>query len=83
MSYRVLWQPKAEQALAELWMDAANRSAITAAARGIDEQLRTDPENVGESRWGDKRILLVPLLGVDFTIDRRRRLVSVLAVWDF
>src|SRR5438094_723354 len=58
MNYTVVWVPSAEQELAALWMDAANRDAVTRAAHEIDQQLRTDAHQRGESRTGNQRILL-------------------------
>ncbi|MBI3466265.1 MAG: hypothetical protein HY000_24895 [Planctomycetes bacterium] len=83
MNFAVLWKPKAEQALAKVWMDAADRGAITAAARSIDEQLRIDPTNAGESRSDGLRILLAPPLGVKFTVDEPKHRVYVTALWRF
>jgi hypothetical protein len=81
MTYTVLWRPVAEQRLAEIWTLASDRNAITQAAHAIDEALRTDPENVGEARADDVRILFEAPLGVLFTVSPDDRVVYVLSVW--
>lgn len=81
MSYSVLWRPIAEQRLAEIWMSANDRNAVSRAAHAIDEALRVDPEQVGESRADDVRILLEPPLGVLYTVSPDDRMVYVLSVW--
>jgi hypothetical protein len=60
MKYTVVWVPGAEQELATLWLDADHRAAITRASYVIDERLRTDPQNQGESRPGGRRIMFEP-----------------------
>jgi hypothetical protein len=37
VTYTVLWTDEAEQRLASLWMDAADRNAITDAANAMDK----------------------------------------------
>jgi hypothetical protein len=83
MSHTVVWVPAAEQELAQLWMDAAQRREVTQAAREIDSRLRFVPGEQGESRAHGRRILLVPPLGVTFEIFPQDRLVRVLDVWRF
>jgi hypothetical protein len=83
MSYTVVWVPAAEQELAQLWMDAAQRREVTQAAREIDYRLRFAPVEQGESRAHGRRILLVLPLGVTFEILPEDRLVRVLDVWRF
>ncbi len=77
----MLWAGEAEQRLAALWNKATNRQAITTAADAIDKQLNLDLETVGESRPDGTRILLVPPLGILFTVTELDRIVSVLTVW--
>lgn len=83
MKYTVIWKPEAERRLATLWMDAANRSAVTEAANQIDEMLRRDPDDKGESRDRGRRVLTVPPLGVLFKVRPQDRIVYVLTVWRF
>lgn len=81
MTYTVLWTPAAERDLAELWLSAEDRNAITSAAATIDALLRQDAHLVGESREGTLRITFVAPLGIDFEVLQDDRLVYVLAAW--
>jgi hypothetical protein len=49
----------------------------------IEQTLKTDPQNKGESRNENKRILLEAPLGIDFMIDILDRKVTVLTVWKY
>ena len=80
MRFTVLWTPGAEKRLAELWLDADDRDAITRATYEIDERLRVDPENQGESRDKARRFLVVPPLAAYFRVLVEDRKVYVLAV---
>ncbi len=50
MKYSVIWLPSAEDDLATIWTNAPNRDAVSNAARQIDIQLATNPQDAGESR---------------------------------
>ncbi len=81
MNYTVLWMPVAEQRLAAIWTSATDRNAVSQAAHVIDQALQTDPEQVGESRIDDVRILFERPLGVFSTVSPEDRTVSVLSGW--
>jgi plasmid stabilization system protein ParE len=81
MSYTVVWKPAAEKELAQLWTDADDRSAVTAAANEIDRLLKSNPRDQGESRSGSVRVVFLDPLGVFFDVQDEDRLVSVLRVW--
>ncbi len=81
MNYTVVWRPTAERALAQIWVDAADRQAVTDAANLIDAMLGTSPHEVGESRAGDTRILTVMPLSIYYDIHEEDRLVAVWACW--
>ncbi len=81
MSFTVLWTPVAEQRLAAIWSDAGDRNLVTQVASIIDQTLRTDPEEAGESRSEGQRILLEAPLGVLFTVSPDDRKVFVLTCW--
>jgi hypothetical protein len=81
MSYTVVWLPVAENQLARLWTNFADRQAIADAADALDDLLRSDPHGQGESRYGDVRIMFVPPLAALFEIREPDRLVRVLKVW--
>jgi len=50
VTFTVVWVDSAAGELAEIWLSAVDRPLVTAAARGIDQQLRAQPDAVGESR---------------------------------
>lgn len=81
MIFDVIWRPRAEKALAQLWLAAADRQAITIAAHSIDQQLRRDPNSIGESRTGATRILIVEPLAVLYEVIDDDRRAFVLSTW--
>ena len=81
MRYTVVWSQHAESQLAELWSSAADRRAITAAARAIDTLLAENAHVLGESREGTVRIAFVSPLGVYFEALPSERVARVLHVW--
>jgi len=81
MRFTVVWRPEAERALADLWIGAQDRRAVTDAADAIDALLRTGPAEVGESRVGNIRVLTVSPLSVYYDVHVEDRLVAVWAVW--
>ncbi len=83
MRYTVVWKPGGEEELASIWLAAKDRDAVTQAAAAIDSLLREDAPSKGESRFGNKRILLMPPLGIDFGVVEEDRTVYILTVWTF
>ena len=83
MKYTVTWKPEAHRRLTELWTDAPDRAAISAATNEIDKRLGSNPLDEGESRDAGRRILLVSPLGVYFTVRDEDRLVMVIVVWRY
>jgi plasmid stabilization system protein ParE len=81
MNHTVIWRPSAAARLAELWISASDREAVSAAADEIDAKLRTDPASQGESRWDATRILINPPLAIYFDVAEHDRLAIVWAVW--
>jgi hypothetical protein len=80
--FRVEWIQTALDELTDIWTQAnsAERKAITAASHEIDQRLRRDPNNEGESRSGGERILFVPPLSAIFQLEADGRTVTVLRV---
>jgi hypothetical protein len=83
MNYTVLWLRAAEHTLAEIWTNAADRNAVTAAADATDAWLRRDPFSFGESRSGGIRLGFLPPLAFLFRIDEPNRTVYVMKVARF
>jgi hypothetical protein len=83
--FRVEWKPAALNDLTTLWTSSGSgqRRAITAAAHAIEQQLRIDPQNQGESRPNGRRILFAPPLGVRFRVHPQRSTVDIFQVWTF
>jgi hypothetical protein len=83
MKYQVHRVSEAEEELASIWIRAADRNLITQAAFAIDEVLRDNPNEAGESRSEGRRVFLHPPLGVTFSISTDDQTVLVLTVWRF
>ena len=47
MNYGVIWWPPARQRLAQIWLQAPDRGAVTAAAESIERLPETVPTAVG------------------------------------
>jgi hypothetical protein len=45
--YTVVWVKRVEDKLIDIWLDAQDRNAITAATHEIDTQLAVDPQSKG------------------------------------
>jgi plasmid stabilization system protein ParE len=83
MKYTVVWTPKAERRLWNIWLYASDRDVVADATNEIDRLLRIDPYVCSEEREHGRRILTVAPLGVIFRVDPGDRQVKVLAVWRF
>ena len=85
MIYHVRWKRTAQEELADVWLSATSddREAVTRAARNLDEQLRLDAHDLGESRTGDERIVFGSPLAAVFEVDQQHSVVHVLQVWRY
>ena len=81
MNYTVTWRPWAESELAEAWVNAPDRSAVTRAAANIDQALAYKPLAVGESRFGCTRVLFDGPLAVYYDVIEDDRKVVIWKVW--
>jgi hypothetical protein len=61
------WQA-VEDDLAAIWLNAADRQAVTDAANEIEGLLKYNRLTVGEAREGNTRILIVQPLAVYFDV---------------
>jgi len=68
MIYTVTWAPDAEANLAQLWIDAADRQAVTGSGNRIDAELKTNPELKGIP-FGDFRVYSDDPLAVMYSVD--------------
>ena len=82
MKYRIDWSQRALDAAARYWLNVPHdmRAKITKATAMTDRVLTIDPENEGESRTGDERILFMSPLIVTFAVDNLNRVVQILNI---
>jgi hypothetical protein len=75
----------AQTPLREAWEqgDHALREAICQASHFVDLRLRQAPEDQGESREDQTRILFQAPVGVLFQIDKENMIVRILRSWAF
>ncbi len=83
MKYVVEWLPSSEQELADVWLHAIDRAAVTRAAALLDQRLREDRDTEGESRPDGRRIAFAPPLGVIFRVQPHLRKGLVSHVWAY
>lgn len=81
MSYVVVWEPSAERDLTELWLSSRIRHDLNLAANQIDIDLAHHPQDCGESRDEDRRVMFVWPLGVSYRVDESHREVRITSVW--
>jgi len=81
MKYTVVWKPSVRDRLAEIWVGAPDRQAVTAAANHIEQLLQEDAANQGEARASAEERILVELpLAVVYEVLEQDRRVQVLAI---
>ncbi len=78
MTFEVIWNRRALESLATLWLDFPDdRSEISTATDQIDALLQRNPREEGESRGDEERILIAVPLVVNFNVDATRPIVRV------
>ena len=75
--YTVVWHDSTLDELAEIWIKARDRNAVTTAAHIIDVELSEDAEAKGVEVSEGLRALFVPPLRILFNVDEGDRLVEV------
>ena len=80
---QVVWVQIALNELTVIWTNADPmlRKQITAATHIIDKELQSNPQDSGESREADHRILISMPRGVSFRVQVENNLVEVFHVW--
>ncbi len=78
--FTVTWLEGAQNHLAQIWVDAPDRQAVTEAANEIDLKLATDATSKGIPLSEGLRSLYIPPLHVLFTVSELDRLVVVVSV---
>jgi hypothetical protein len=81
MNFKVVWTPEAEADLTKLWLASRWRHLITASADQLGVLLSKNPNDIGESRDLNKRVVFALPLAVEFDVDETERTVYVRAVW--
>jgi hypothetical protein len=81
MKYTVVWNRRATNDLAQLWIDGTDRSRIATASNYIDEHLSRAPFLEQCEVVNQIGALIVAPLGVDYWINEDDRIVTVFAVW--
>lgn len=83
--YDVVWTDHAYDDLADVWVAAQSetRDRIETALRKLTAELNDDPDEVGESRDGLRRIAVRPPLVVVFRVESVARTVRVNHVWRY
>ena len=80
MKFTVNWTAKAEEALARYWLAARDRISIDEAIVVIEHELATNPMNVGESRFGNFRVMTIEPMFVVFSVWPDDRLVKIVQI---
>jgi len=75
--YIVTWIESAQAELAQIWIDASDRQAVTAATHAIDKELVEDAATKGSELREGLRELSVSPLRVLFIVREEDRLVEV------
>jgi plasmid stabilization system protein ParE len=78
--YTVVWHRLAEEELADIWNQAADRAAVASAANSIDTALAVDAQQKGNSVSSRSRELTIPPLQVLFRVRINDRIVEVFSV---
>ncbi len=81
MSFTVTWLDSPAAELFELWSDPELRGDVIAASRKISSDLELSPNEVGESRPDDVRIIFEPPLAAIYEVLLSKRQVNILRVW--
>lgn len=81
MSFTVAWDQAAEDMLTALWLDARDRGAISEAVDHLEQALRMNPLELGESRSHGFRLVfhgpLIFLIHVDVVL----KTVHIVDLW--
>jgi hypothetical protein len=77
MNWTVVYRPSANDELANIWMDALDRQAVSQAANSIEKQLGSDPLLAGESREENMRVIIEPPLAIHYDVVPDDKLVTV------
>jgi hypothetical protein len=80
MKYTVVNAPVADQQLADIWLQAADRQSVADAFNCIESSLKYDAHLQGRQHASGWRVLMVPPLAVTFRVSEDDRIVKILSV---
>ena len=80
MKFTVVGKPAAERQLADIWLEATDRQAVTSASETIESALATRPEEIGESRPLGCRLAFIAPLAITYRVTTADRLVEVVSI---
>ena len=78
--FTVAWLERAQDQLIEVWLQSADRAAVTSAAAIIDNDLSRDAQTKGEEFIEGFRRLVAPPLEILFSVSVADRIVEVARV---
>lgn len=78
--YTVVQPPEVDDELATLWLDAANRAAVTAAMDAIERDLSVRAEDLGEAVGEGVRVVVAGPLWVYFTVHPEDCIVRIWSI---
>ena len=80
MTFTVVWENEAQDKLAQPWLDAVDRNAVSKAANRLDQRLRLSPLSEGQEHPEGLRIAVIDPLVAVFEVHEPDCLVRVLDV---
>lgn len=80
MKFTVAWSEEASNELCELWAVVPDRREMTRVVDALEQQLRHNPESVGESREKGRRVVMQSPIGIIFKVFPEDQLVQVVHV---
>lgn len=69
MKYRLVFRRRASRSLADIWLAATDKDAVTRASHRLELHLRNDPLNTGESRTGRMRVVYLDPIVAFYYVD--------------
>ena len=78
--YTVVWLASAQDELADEWIRATNRNAVTVAVHAIDKELADDAPSKGVELGEGLRAFFSPPIRILYAVREEDRVVEVLRV---
>lgn len=80
MRYTVVSTPLADLQLADIWLRAADRQAVTDASDRINASLRNDPALLGRLRTDGLRVIVHSPLSVTFDVNEADCTATIVSI---